>query len=85
MKTLDQQYQETLDSIAQEIQDSDLLQQFLDSEEEEDFKLLCDLFEPQIMEVYHEAAADNPQQLVALETYLLQDKFEGLFLPKILG
>jgi hypothetical protein len=85
MKTLDSQYVETLDGIAQEIQDSDLLQQFLESEEEDDFKLLCDLFEPQIMEVFHEVASDNPQQLVAMETYLLQEKFEGLFLPKILG
>lgn len=85
MKTLDQQYQDQLDEIGNDIQESDQLQQFLDSEEEEDYKILCELYEPRILDVYHEVANENPLQLIALEKYLIDDKFEGLFLQKILG
>jgi hypothetical protein len=85
MYELDQKYIEALEEIAGEIQDSDDLEKYLDTEEEEDFLRLKEQFEPRIAAVYDEVAKDNPLQLVPFELVLLESIFEGLFLPKILG
>lgn len=85
MYELDQQYLEELETIAAEIQESDELARYLDSEEEEDFTRLKELYEPRIAHQYEKVAKDNPLQLISFELVLLDPIFEGLFLPKILG
>lgn len=85
MLPLDQQYKDALDQIAEAIQASPSLAKYLDEEEEEDYLALRAEFEPKIAEVHEAVAANNPLQLVSMEQYLLDDKFEGLFLPRILG
>lgn len=85
IQELDQQYIERLEELAGEIQESPELQQYLDTEEEEDFNHLKELYEPRISMIYEEVAATHPLQLIYMEKILLDDAFEGLFLPKILG
>ncbi len=85
MYELDPRYIDQLETIAADIQESEELQQYLDSEEEEDYTRLKELFEPRIAAVYEEVANDNPLQLIPLELVLLDPAFEGLFLPRILG
>jgi hypothetical protein len=85
MYELEQQYLSELETIASEIQESDELARYLDSEEEEDFTRLKELYEPRIAFLYEAVAKDNPLQLISFELVLLDQVFEGLFLPKILG
>lgn len=85
MKALDKKYQKSLDEIAAEIQNSDTLQAFLNDESEDLFKELQIRFEPAIFNVYNEVAHEDPLQLIAMERALLNDDFEGLFIPKILA
>ena len=85
MYELDQQYLEELETIASEIQESDELARYLDSEEEEDFTRLKELYEPRIAHLYETVAKDNPLQIIPFELVVLDSVFEGLFLPKILG
>ena len=83
--TLDQKYTQKLDAIAEEIQASDELVAYLEEEEETDYKRLQEMYEPKITAVFDLVAANDPLQLIALEEKILDPKFEGLFLPKILG
>ncbi len=85
MEALDTYYVEKLDEIAKEIQASDELAKYLEEEEEADYKILQDMFEPRIAAIYESVSAYYPLQLIALEKHLLNESFEGLFLPKILG
>jgi hypothetical protein len=85
MEILDKKYKVELDSIKGAIQSSDLLAQYLDSEEEEDYHALRIGFEPQIDGIFQRVASDNPLQLVNFERELLDPDFEGLYLSKILG
>ena len=85
MKALSDHYMETLEYLAGEIQESDELATYLDTEEEDDFNVLKELFEPRIADFYAKVALEKPLQLIALEQVLLLPEFEGLFLPKILG
>ncbi len=85
MLDLHQDYVEQLEAIAGSIQESEQLQQFLDTEEEEDFRALQDSYEPLIAELYGEVAKEHPLQLISFETILMDTAFEGLFLPKILA
>ncbi len=85
MKPLDKNYQTQLDAIALEIQNSEVLQSYLDEESEELFKQLQEKYEPLIHGVYHEVAVNNPLQIISLEKAILRDDFEGLFIPRILG
>jgi len=85
MYELEQQYIDQLEDLAAEIQESEELQQYLETEEEEDFNRLKELFEPKIAALHEEVALHNPLQLVSFELVLLDEAFEGLFLPKILG
>jgi hypothetical protein len=85
MESLDKAYKTQLDNIKATIQNSDLLKAYLDTEEEEDYKALAEYFEPQMQELYLMVADRNPLQLVALENELLDEGFEGLYLPKVLG
>ena len=85
MYELDPKYLEKLEAIAGEIQASDELEKYLDTEEEEDFNLLKEMYEPKINKLYNEVTSDHPLQIISFETVLLEDVFEGLFLPRILG
>jgi len=85
MKELDQSYIDRLDQIKQEIQSSELLSKFLEEEEEEMFKEFQLKFEPSLDNLHMEVAQNHPLQLEAFEERLLDDGFEGLYLPRILG
>jgi len=85
MQNLDQKYAVELDTIKGAIQSSDLLNTYLDDEEEESYNALRDAFEPQIETVFRKVAADSPLQLVSFEKKLLDQDFEGLYLSKVLG
>lgn len=85
MKPLDSAYKEEIERIKSAIQNSDQLAAYLETEEESDYKELSDHFEPQLQELYDQIATDNPLQLLAFEKEILDDRLEGLFLPRILG
>lgn len=85
MEALAPQYQEHLNQLKSALQESEILQNYLDSEEEQDFKTMAEAFEPHLQELYDTVANHHPLQLVALENALLDPGFEGMFLPRILG
>lgn len=85
MKPLNVRYKEQIENIKQTIQASDLLSTYLETEEESDYKALIEYFEPQIQELYNKVADNDPLQLLSLEKEILDDRLEGLFLPRILG
>lgn len=84
MLPLSQDYIDQLEAIAGSIQESEQLAQYLETEEEEDYKVLQQMYEPILAELHQEVANDNPLQLIAFERVLMDNAFEGLFLPKIL-
>jgi len=85
MEILDSKYQKTVDDIAKRIQASDALNEYLDTEEYEQYKVLIEEFEPEIQTLYLNVAGTDPLQLVALEKALLIEELEGLYIPKITG
>ena len=85
MKELDPRYKTSLDNIKGSIQNSDELKNYLDEEEDEQYKLLIAAYEPKIHELYEDVASRDPLQLIQFEEYLLDNDFEGLYLPKVLG
>ena len=85
MFELDQEYLKQLEEIATEIQGSEELAKYLDTEEDEDYLILKDLYEPRIALIHNEVARKQPLQLIPLELVLLDPVFEGLYLPKVLG
>jgi len=85
MYELDQKYIEALEQCAEEIQNAEELQQYLEEEEESFYLQLKERFEPVLAAIYEEVAAKDPLQLIGLESILLDPLFEGLFLPRILG
>lgn len=85
MLDLSEKYLAKLQPIAEDIQNSNLLTQYMETEEEVEYKALCDAFESKISKIHTEVAANDPLQLISLERIILNPYFEGLFLPKILG
>jgi hypothetical protein len=85
MQELINEYKLKLQSIAEEIQASDVLATYLDSEEDEDYKALIDAFEPKLAELHKEIAENLPLQLFNFEKIIQNPAFEGLYLPKVLG
>ena len=85
MLDLSEKYLTKLQPIAEDIQNSDLLAQYMETEEEAEYKALCDAYESKIAKIHTEVAANNPLELISLERILLNPYFEGLYLPKILG
>lgn len=85
MLELDKKYKTVLDNIKTNIQLSEELKTYLDTEEDDDYKALVKAHEDSIHELYTKVAAEHPLQLINFEKYLLQDEFEGLYLPKALG
>lgn len=85
MQELDEKYYSRLQEIAAAIQESPSLAQYLEEEEEELYSEVRQQFEPYLSEIHHLVAAEAPLQLVTLERYLLNELFEGLYLPRVLG
>lgn len=85
MEPLNKDYQERLEAIAKQLQDSEEYSKYLEEEEEDDYQSLRELIEPNINNLYKEVAAAHPLQLITLEEALLDDRFEGMYLPRILG
>lgn len=85
MNQLAQSYIDRLEQVKKDIQDSELLAKFLEEEEEEIFKEFQLKYEPVIDELHKEVAEKHPLQLQLFEEALLDDGFEGLYLPRILG
>lgn len=85
MLALDKLYMSELDKIKEEVQASDALAQYLDEEEESFYLELRNEFEPRMLALYEQVAKENPLQLMAFEQYILDEAYEGLFLPKVLG
>ena len=82
---LAQEYKEQLDALAEEIQNSEELQTYLDTEEEDDYNAMKEQYEPRIAMLYDKVAEKDPLQLVSFEESIMRSEFEGLFLPKALG
>ena len=85
MYDLAEEYKGRLEAIAVAIQDAEVLQQYLDEEEDIYYETLKNGYEPYLEELQNEIAAKDPLQLVSFEEGLLDERFEGLFLPRILG
>ena len=85
MLDLSEKYLAKLQPIAEDIQNSELLAQYMETEEEAEYKALCDAYESKIAKIHTEVAANDPLELISLERILLNPYFEGLYLPKILG
>ncbi|MEY3051206.1 MAG: hypothetical protein RLY31_991 [Bacteroidota bacterium] len=85
MQPLDKTYLEKLSRISAAVQESEELSLYLSEEEEEHYEQLRETFEPEIDNLYEKVAAENPLQLAAFDKVLLDEAFEGLFLPRILG
>lgn len=85
MQALDEQYYTRLEEIAATIQASENLNLYLEEEEDDYYNALRQEFEPMLSELHHQVAAEAPLQLVTFEKLLLEDPFEGLYLPRILG
>ena len=85
MLPLDKSYLEALEVISANIQESDELAYYLSEEEDTYYEQLKERFEPNIEELYDRVAAENPLQLESLDLRLMEEDFEGMFLPRILG
>lgn len=85
MLPLSPDYIEQLEAIAGSIQESEQLTQYMETEEEEDFKILQQMYEPILSDLHLEVSKNDPLQLISFEKVLLDPAFEGLFLPKILS
>ena len=85
MLDLNKNYQDELDKLANNVQASEELAQYLEEEEDEFYESMKANFEPLIHQLYEKVASENPLQLVSLEKRLMDDEFEGLFLPRLLG
>jgi len=85
MEELHQSYIDQLTQIKKDIQESEILTRYLEEEDEEIFKELQLEHEPKINELHMSVAKSNPLQLEKFEEALLDDGFEGLYLPRILG
>ncbi len=85
MQALAPEYQQRIEEIKAAIQESELLDAYLESEESEEYNAFKEAFEPEIAALHEEAAAYYPLQLEALELGLLDPGLEGLFMPKLLG
>ncbi len=83
--TLDKAYQDALNDLITQIQESEELATYLETEEEEGYQALREVYEPLVAELYKMVAENDPLQITALELALLDERLEGLFLPKILG
>lgn len=85
MQELNEDYYSRLQQIAAAIQESPALAQYMEEEEDELYNEVRQQFEPYLSELHHLVASEAPLQLVTLEKYMLNELFEGLYLPRVLG
>ncbi|MDX2133470.1 MAG: hypothetical protein SFV52_01710 [Saprospiraceae bacterium] len=85
LEPLSENYYDRLNDLAATIQESPLLAQYLEEEDDELYNEFRGVFEPQMAALHNQVAAEAPLQLAALERYMLDPAFEGLYLPRILG
>jgi len=85
MEALDAKYIQELDAIAELIQQSEELTQYLDDEEESSYRELTLKFEPQMEALYQAVADQHPMQIIDLENRMLDDSLEALYTPRLLG
>ncbi len=82
---LSNNYKVELEDIKAQIQASELLASFLEEEEDSYYDALVEEFEPKIAELYDRVAEKDPLQLESLENEIIDEGFEGLFIPKLLA
>jgi hypothetical protein len=85
MEALHSAFENAMLQLAKSIQDSEELATYVEEEDEITYKALQEAYEPSIAAIYDQVASEYPLQLLSLEKLLLNQDFEGLFLPKILG
>lgn len=85
MYPLNEAYQQHLEAIAVAIQASPNLASYLEEEEDNFYEDLKTEFEPQIEQAHQQLIDYSPLEIIAFEEYLFDERFEGLFLPRILG
>ncbi len=85
MLQLSKTYKDEADVILKDLMASELHTAYLESEEEEDYTALRDSFEPKMIELHSRVMDENPLQIIGLEELFLNENYEGLILPKILG
>lgn len=89
MEKLSAEFEMIIQELAEEVQGSEFLEAYLnaedDQEEHANYVQLQQTFEPQIQEIYQHLADNQPLQIIDLETHLLDERFEGLYLPRILA
>ncbi|CAH1000016.1 hypothetical protein LEM8419_01217 [Neolewinella maritima] len=85
MYELNDTYKAHLDAIAEAIQASPHLAQYMEEEEDEQYEALKAEFEPQIEAAHEQINHHSPFEIESFERYLMDDRFEGLFLPRVLG
>ncbi len=85
MEKLAEKYKKRLDEIKEDIQSSEILERYLEEEDEDDYRELIEAFEQDIDDVYTDVADADPMQIIELENYIMDEGFEGLYIPKLLG
>ncbi|TXF83695.1 hypothetical protein FUA23_21475 [Neolewinella aurantiaca] len=85
MYELNEAYSQHLEAIAEAIQASPNLASYLEEEEDQFYDALKLEFEPQIEAAYQQMIDFSPLEIESFERKLLDERFEGLFLPRILG
>lgn len=85
MYELNEAYSQHLEAIAVAIQASPNLASFLEEEEDQFYDALKIEFEPQIEAAYQQMIDFSPLEIESFERKLLDERFEGLFLPRTLG
>ena len=85
MYELNETYKAHLDAIAEAIQASPSLALYTEEEEDEHYEALKAEFEPQIEAAHEQINHYSPFEIEAFERHLMDDRFEGLFLPRVLG
>jgi len=85
MYELNEAYSQHLEAIAVAIQASPNLASYLEEEEEQFYDALKLEFEPRIEAAYQQMIDFSPLEIESFERKLLDERFEGLFLPRILG
>ena len=85
MYPLNEAYDQHLEAIAAAIQASPNLASYLEEEEDQFYDALKAEFEPQIEQAHQQLIDYSPLEIIAFEEKLLDERFEGLFLPRVLG
>jgi len=85
MLPLNEAYKTEAASILNDLKASEEFQKYLDSEEEEDYLAMREVFEPRMIQLHNKVSDENPLQIIELEKTFLNEDYEGLILPKILG